>query len=90
VNLATAPKQMALIQYDQWDREYAARRRSLIREAARQIQADPVRLALVVAEAVNESPDAFGRALQMLAEGDGFAFAALATSAVFSVAEEVT
>lgn len=89
MNLATSPRQMALDVYAQWDADYARKVEARKRETAARIFANPVELALVVAEAINEAPVIFGQALQALQDGDPMFFALKATEAVFQKAGEV-
>jgi hypothetical protein len=87
VNVQT-PTQQAAQQFDMWANEWKTAMREKQREAAAAIFADPVSLALVVSEAIDEDPIRFGAALQALAKGDSFQLAALATAAVYEACSE--
>jgi hypothetical protein len=82
------PEAAAAQQFDMWANEWKTAMREKQKEAAAAIFADPVSLALVVSEAIDEDPIRFGAALQALAKGDAFQFAALATAAVYESVKE--
>ncbi len=87
MNLQTPAEQVAT-QYDMWSGQWENAMREKCRKEAERIFDDPISLAFVLSEAIDAEPMKFGSAIQELRKGDAFAFAALATAAVYQSVRE--
>lgn len=82
------PAQQVSMYFDQRDEEYTARRKEHIKKAADRVFADPISLALVISESMDEEPMKWGFALQALKDGNSMQLAILATTAVYESCTE--
>lgn len=82
------PTQQAAHQHDLWDREWKEAMKAKTKLQADRIFADPLTLALIVSEHMDDEPMKWGYALQALAKGDAMQIQLLATAAVFESVTE--
>lgn len=78
-----SPAEQVRLHFDERDRAYEAQSAERKKAAAERLMADPLSLAFVIAEAIEEDPQTWGYALQALRDGEAFQIAALATAAVY-------
>lgn len=82
------PQAMAVQQLEMWKGQWETAMRERTRQEAARVFADPISLALVVSEAIDEEPMKWGFALQALKDGDSMQMAILATTAVYESCTE--
>ena len=82
------PAEQVRIYFDERDRQYEANSKERRKAQADRIFRDPISLALLLSEAIDEQPMKFGGALQELANGNSLQLAMMVTTAVYESLEK--